>query len=45
MHIIELLTEIIEEILARCDPIEVSKHAQTCSALRTLIYASDDEKL
>ena len=45
MHIIELPTEIIEEILARCDPIEVSKAAQTCSALRKFIYASDDEKL
>jgi hypothetical protein len=42
MHIIELPTEIIEEVLARWDPIEVSKAAQT---LRTLIYASDDERL
>ena len=45
MHITELPTEIIEEILLQCDPIEVAKAAQTCSALRTLIYGSQDSKL
>ena len=45
MHTIELPTEIIEEILVQCDPIEVSKAAQTCSALRTLIYNFHDSKL
>ena len=45
MHITELPTEIIEEILVQCDPIEVAKAAQTCSALRTLIYDSQDSKL
>ena len=45
MHIIELPTEIIEEILVQCDPIEVAKAAQTCSALRTLIYNFQDSKL
>lgn len=45
MLITELPTEIIEEILVRCDPIEVAKAAQTCSALRTLIYDSQDSKL
>ena len=45
MHIIELPTEIIEEILVQCDPIEVAKAAQTCSALRTLIYNFHDSKL
>ena len=45
MHITELPTEIIEEILLQCDPIEVAKAAQTCSAFRTLIYASQDSKL
>ena len=45
MHITELPSEIIEEILVQCDPIEVAKAAQTCSALRTLIYDSQDSKL
>ena len=45
MIITELPTEIIEEILIQCDPIEVAKAAQTCSALRTLIYDSQDSKL
>ena len=45
MHITELPTEIIEEILLQCDPIEVAKAAQTCSALRMLIYGSQDSKL
>ena len=45
MHITELPTDIIEEILAQCDPVEVAKAAQTCSALRTLIYDSQDSKL
>lgn len=45
MGIVELPTELIEEILTQCDPIEVAKAAQTCSALRTLIYGSQDSKL
>ena len=45
MHLTDLPTEIIEEILVQCDPIEVAKAAQTCSALRTLIYNSQDSKL
>ena len=45
MLITELPTEIIEEILVQCDPIEVAMAAQTCSALRTLIYDSQDSKL
>ena len=45
MRITELPTEIIEEILVQCDPIEVAKAAQTCSALRTLIYYSQDSKI
>ena len=45
MLITELPTEIIEEILVQCDPIEVAKAAKTCSALRSLIYDSQDSKL
>lgn len=45
MHITELPTEIVEEILVQCDPSEVAKAAQTCSSLRTLIYSSQDSKL
>ena len=45
MNITELPTEIIEEILVHCDPIEVAKAAQTCSTLRTLIYNAQDSKL
>jgi len=45
MHFTELPTEIVDEILVQCDPIEVSSAAQTCSALRTLIYGSHDSKL
>ena len=45
MHITELPTDIVEEILLECDPIEVAMTAQTCSALRTLIYSSQDSKL
>ena len=45
MHITELPTEIVEEILVQCDPCEVAQAAQTCSALRTLIYSSPDSKL
>ena len=41
----ELPPEIVEEILVHCDPIEVAKAAQTCSALRALIYGSQDSKL
>ena len=41
----ELPPDIVEEILVRCDPIEVAKAAQTCSALRALIYGSQDSKL
>ena len=45
MHFIDLPTSIVEEILVLCDPIEVAKASQTCYALRTLIYDSQDSKL
>ncbi|KAF8157961.1 hypothetical protein B0H34DRAFT_706937 [Crassisporium funariophilum] len=45
MLITDLPAELFEEILLRCDPIEVAKIAQTCIAFRRIIYFSDDTKL
>ena len=45
MRFTDLPPELIEEVLIYCDPIDVACAAQTCSALRTIVYCSDDSKL
>ncbi|KAF9046302.1 hypothetical protein BJ165DRAFT_1142096 [Panaeolus papilionaceus] len=45
MHITDLPTELVEEILVICDPIDVAQVAQTCTTLRSVIYLSKDSKL
>ncbi|KAF9483578.1 hypothetical protein BDN70DRAFT_827292 [Pholiota conissans] len=45
MPLIELPRELIEEILTRCDPVDVAMVAQTCSTLRFIIYYAGDSKL
>lgn len=45
MKLLELPSELIEEILILCDPIEVAKAAQTCSLLCSLIYSAADSRL
>lgn len=41
----DLPREIAEEILIRCDPIDVAQAAQTCSVLRFIVYFAGDSKL
>jgi len=45
MELIDLPPELIEDILVLCDPLEVAKVAQTCVAMRGVIYFSEDSKL
>lgn len=45
MKFTELPSELIEEVLIYCDPIDVAHAAQSCSALRTIVYCSDDANL
>ncbi|KDR83208.1 hypothetical protein GALMADRAFT_113420 [Galerina marginata CBS 339.88] len=45
MKLTDLPSELIEEIFVHCDPIDVSKAAQTGSTLRGIIYFSKDSKL
>ncbi|KAF9522585.1 hypothetical protein CPB83DRAFT_864245 [Crepidotus variabilis] len=45
MNFTNLPPELIEAILVLCDPIVVSKVAQTCTTLRSLIYFSPDSML
>ncbi|KAF8963017.1 hypothetical protein BDZ97DRAFT_1822636 [Flammula alnicola] len=39
----DLPSELIEDILIRCDPIDVAQAAQTCSTLRSIVYLSDNK--
>ncbi|KIM40988.1 hypothetical protein M413DRAFT_72451 [Hebeloma cylindrosporum] len=45
MEFSRLPPEIVEEILVYCDPIDVAQVAATCSAMRDIIYGSEDSKL
>ncbi|KAF4617215.1 hypothetical protein D9613_006230 [Agrocybe pediades] len=45
MKLTELPPELIEEILVFCDPVDVAQAAQTCTALRAIVYFAEDSKL
>jgi len=45
MKLLALPPELVEEILILCDPIDVSKAAQTCCFFRWLVYFAEDSKL
>ncbi|EMD40152.1 hypothetical protein CERSUDRAFT_122222 [Gelatoporia subvermispora B] len=43
MAFLDLPPEIIEQVILECDPLDVSRLAQTCSALRSLIYDPESQ--
>jgi len=45
MNLMDLTPELIEEILARCDPVDVSRIAQTSTQMRAMIYFAEDSSL